>query len=142
MGLVYADIELRNIQDSSLEPVVVRSLVNTRALHLCIPEHVAIQLGVNFDDANKREVTFASGEKKLCPYVGPLQIGFGNRKCFSGALVLGDEVLLGATPIEDMDLIFHPARHTLTVNPDAPNIPTSTVKSIRGSRLLGSSTAG
>lgn len=128
MGLVHADIELRNIQDSSLEPVVVRSLVDTGALHLCIPEHVAIQLGVDFHTADKREVTIASGEKKLCPYVGPLQIGFGKRKCFSGALVLGDEVLLGAIPMEDMDLIVHPARHALTVNPDAPNIPASTVK--------------
>ena len=127
MGLVHADIEISNVRNGDLSPLAVTSLVDTGALHLCIPEHVAIQLGLDLQ-SNKREVTIASGERKLCPYVGPLQVAFGNRKCFVGALVLGDEVLLGAIPMEDMDLIVHPARQVLLANPDSPNIPASTVK--------------
>ncbi len=42
--------------------------------------------------------------------------------CLTGALVLGNMVLLGAIPIEDMDLIIHPAQLKLTVNPENPNI--------------------
>jgi hypothetical protein len=43
-------------------------------------------------------------------------------------MVLGDETLLGAIPMEDMDLILHPATRTLQVNPNSPNIPTSVAK--------------
>jgi clan AA aspartic protease len=128
MGLVHADIELKNLTNASFHPVVVKSLVDTGALHLCIPEHIAIQLGIDCSLADKREVTIASGEKRLCPYVGPLLISFENRTCFTGALVIGDEVLLGAIPMEDMDLIVHPAKKALLVNPNSPNIPASTVK--------------
>ena len=42
--------------------------------------------------------------------------------CLTGALVLGNMVLLGAIPIEDMDLIIHPAQLKLIVNPNNPNI--------------------
>lgn len=45
--LVHAEIEISNLGNAGYEPIVVRSLVDTGALHLCIPEHVAIQLGFN-----------------------------------------------------------------------------------------------
>ncbi len=64
------------------------------------------------------------------PYVGPIKVSFGNRFCYVGALVLGDEVLLGAVPMEDMDLIVHPSRREVTVNPASPNIPHARVKSL------------
>jgi hypothetical protein len=57
------------------------------------------------------------------PYVGPVKVSFENRICFVGALVLGDEVLLGAVPMEDMDLLLSPSRQSIVVNPSSPNIP-------------------
>jgi hypothetical protein len=42
--------------------------------------------------------------------------------------VLGDQVLLGAIPMEDMDLIVIPSTRTLDVNPRSPNIGTTTAK--------------
>ena len=42
--------------------------------------------------------------------------------CLTGALVLGESVLLGAILIEDMDLVIHPAKLKITVNPNNPNI--------------------
>jgi hypothetical protein len=57
-----------------------------------------------------------------------VKIQFGNRSCFSGALVLGNSVLLGAIPMEDMDLIIHPTTGSVVVNPDSPNIPSAIVK--------------
>ncbi len=51
-----------------------------------------------------------------------------NRGCFTGALVLGDEVLLGAVPMEDMDVLISPAKQALIVNPESPNIAMSIVK--------------
>jgi hypothetical protein len=49
-----------------------------------------------------------------------------------GALVLGDAVLLGAVPMEDMDLIMHPARQRLEADPRSPNIPHALVKRSTG----------
>ena len=43
-------------------------------------------------------------------------------------MVIGDEVLLGAIPMEDMDLVVHPSKLLLTVNPQSPNIPASVAK--------------
>ena len=126
MGLVHADVTLKNPRHPELQPVSARALADTGALHLCIPEHVAIQL--RLEQLYDREVTIADGSKRLCPYVGPVELRFGSRACFTGALVLGDEVLLGAVPMEDMDLVVSPATRTITVNPDSPNIATSTVK--------------
>jgi hypothetical protein len=48
--------------------------------------------------------------------------------CFTGALVLGDSVLLGAIPMEDMDLVVSPSAGTITVNLRSPNIPSALVK--------------
>jgi hypothetical protein len=71
----------------------------------------------------KERLPFADGSKQLCAYVGPLRIDFANRMCLTGALVLGEQPLLGAVPIEEMDLAIHPAQLKLIVNPANPNIP-------------------
>jgi hypothetical protein len=70
----------------------------------------------------------ADGRSRRVPYVGPIKVGFGQRFCYVGALVLGDEVLLGAVPMEDMDLVVNPARKEITVDPLSPNIPHARVK--------------
>ena len=126
MGLIYAKIELSNPRNGSIAPIIVESLVDTGALHLCVPEHIAIQL--DLQELYKREVTTADAKKHLVPYVGPITVKFENRACFTGALVLGDEVLLGAVPMEDMDVVVSPANQSLIVNPASPNIAMSIVK--------------
>ena len=127
MGLVYADIELINPKEQTLKPMKINALVDTGAITLCIPEHIVLQL--KLEALEQREVTTADGKKRLVPYVGPVQIRFENRNCFTGALVLGDSVLLGAVPLEDMDLVINPRLQTITVNPESPNIPAALVKS-------------
>jgi clan AA aspartic protease len=129
MGLVYADIELINPKEQILRPMKINALVDTGAITLCIPEHIVLQL--KLEALEQREVTTADGKKRLVPYVGPVQIRFENRNCFTGALVLGDSVLLGAVPLEDMDLVINPRLQTITVNPESPNIPAAVVKSSR-----------
>jgi len=126
MGLIHAQIELSNPKDGSLKPIVVKALVDTGAMTICIPEHVAVQL--RLEEIQKREVTTADEKSHVVPYVGPLQIRFENRTCFTGALVIGDTVLMGAVPVEDMDLVVSPAGETVTVNPKSPNIPSAVVK--------------
>ena len=126
MGLVNEKVLLKNPRLPELAPVDVVALADSGAVHLCIPEHVQIQLKLEAID--NKEVTLADGSKKLVPYVGPIELRFKNRVGFAGALVMGDQVLLGAIPMEDMDLIIIPKTRTLDVNPDSPNIASSIVK--------------
>lgn len=126
MRLSYASISLKNPRHPELAGMDVEALADTGAIMLCIPQHVAIQL--KLDVIEQREVTTADGKKHLVDYAGPLQIGFGNRSSFGGALVLGDSVLLGAIQMEDMDLVVIPREQRVAVNPESPNIPTAIVK--------------
>jgi len=126
MGLVNGKLFLKNPRLPDLDPVEVVAMADSGALHLCIPEHIQIQLRLEAIDS--KEVTLADGSKRLVPYVGPIELRFKNRVGFAGALVMGDQVLIGAIPMEDMDLIIIPKTRTLDVNPDSPNIASSIVK--------------
>lgn len=129
MGIIYADLRLANDAKPELEEISASALVDTGPLHLCIPEHVALQLQLK--TLEMREAILADGQPRQVRYVSPVRIELFNRHCVTGALVFGDQVLLGAIPIEDMDLIIEPARLKVTVNPRAPNIPLSIAKGNR-----------
>lgn len=126
MGLINANIQLRNPRLPELEPVEVDALADTGAVHMCIPSHVQIQL--KLEEIDKKEVTLADGCQKLFPYVGPIELRYKNRIGFAGALVMGDQVLLGAIPMEDMDLVVVPKTREVIINPSSPNIASSIVK--------------
>jgi clan AA aspartic protease len=126
MGLVYSNITLSNPVISNIKPIEVISLVDTGATYLCIPQHVANQLALS--ELQKREVTLADGSSSLVPYVGPIKVTFEDRICFVGAMVLGDQCLLGAIPMEDMDLVVHPKYFKLSVNPNSPNVASGLAK--------------
>lgn len=126
MGLANGRFVLKNPRLPALEPVAVDALADSGALHLCIPDHVRLQL--ELEPIDSKEVTLADGTKKLVPYVGPIEVRFKNRVGFVGALVMGDQVLVGAIPMEDMDLIVIPKTRTVDVNPDSPNIASSLAK--------------
>jgi len=64
----------------------------------------------------------------MVPYVGPIEVRFENRNCYVGALVLGGDVLLGAIPMEDMDVVISPLHRKIVVNPDSPNFAHAMVK--------------
>jgi clan AA aspartic protease len=126
MGLVTTKVWLKNPRRPELEPVEAVALADSGAVHLCIPPHVQIQLGL--EEIAKKEATRADGSKKLVPYVGPVELHFKNRVGFAGALVMGDQVVLGAIPLEDMDLVIISKTRAVDVNPESPNVATSVVK--------------
>ncbi len=120
MGLVYGDFTLRNARKRGLAPKFVRALVDTGANILCIPPTLAAEL--QLDEVEKRQVTVADGSTHWVPYVGPVQLSFGKRHSFGGAFVMGDEVLIGAIALQDLDLVVAPALETVTVHPQSPHI--------------------
>jgi len=126
MGLVHTKILLKNPRNCRIKPVKVNALADSGALHLCITEELRLQLKLKV--INHKEVELANGERMFVPYVGPVEIHFKNRIGFVGALVMGNEPLLGAIPMEDMDLVIIPKKRVLDVNPDSPNISSTTAK--------------
>ena len=129
MGLIHAKINLKNPRNSKVKPIDVEALVDSGALHLCVPEHLQLQL--KLEEIDKKEVTLADGSKKMVPYVGPLEVRFKNRVGFVGALVMGDQPLWGAIPMEDMDLVVILGKRVLDVNPDNPNVACSIAKGFK-----------
>ncbi len=128
MGLVTAKVILKNPRLPDLEAVEVHALADSGAVHLCIPECVRREL--QLEAIAEKEVTLADGSKRRVPYVGPIEMRFENRIGFAGALVMGDQVLIGAIPMEDMDLVVVPKTRSLEVNPLSPSIGTSIAKPV------------
>ena len=126
MGLVYANIILSNPVNPYLKPLATRCLVDTGSTYLVIPQHIAVQL--QLATLETREATTADGSSHTVPYAGPVKISFDTRSCFVGAIIMGDEVLLGEVPMKDMDLVIQPKLLKLNVNPESHNIPRSYVK--------------
>lgn len=126
MGLTNAQIELKNPAMPGLDAVTVDALADTGAVHLCITEDVRARL--QLAELDKKEVTLADGSRRKVPYVGPVELRYANRIGFAGALVLGDQTLLGAIPMEDMDLVVVPSTRQVMVNPNSPDIASSVAK--------------
>lgn len=106
--------------------MTVEALADTGSVHMVIPEHVRIQL--KLEEQDRKEVTLADGSKRLVSYVGPVKVRFKNRVGFVGVLVMGDQTLMGAIPMEDMDLIVQSRDRGVDVNPSSPNIACSIAK--------------
>ncbi|OYX64875.1 MAG: clan AA aspartic protease [Novosphingobium sp. 32-60-15] len=132
MGLVYQRIRIANAARPELEEVDAKALVDSRAIDLCIPKHVVNQLKLQV--LEQREVTTADGNKQVVDYVGPILVEVFGRKAYTGALVMGDTVLLGAIPMESMDLLIDPRRQVLIPNPENPNIPGAMAMGVRHAR--------
>src|ERR1700722_4879125 len=93
MGLAHTKIVLKNPRNAKIKSIQVEALADSGALHLCIPEYLRKQLKLEVID--QKQVELADGTRMFVPYVGPIEIHFKNRIGFVGALVMGNEPLLG-----------------------------------------------
>ena len=132
MGLIYAEIELINAEDivlarrfiigeEEIKRIKINMLVDTGSVYMCINENIQAQLQLPVIE--KRKGQLANGSIVEYDVVGPIEVKFKNRRCSVDAMVLpGDnEPLLGAIPLEDMDVLIHPYEQVLIVNPEHPN---------------------
>jgi clan AA aspartic protease len=131
MGLVYANITLINggdlemaqrhiIGEEEVKKMDVNMMVDSGAYMMAINESIQAQLELRFIE--KRKAILADGSVKEYDVVGPIHVKFQNRTAICSAMVLqGDsEPLLGAIPMEEMDVLIHPRRQELIVNPEHP----------------------
>jgi hypothetical protein len=58
-------------------------------------------------------------------YAGPVELALQGHDCFTGATVMGDRVLLGAIPMEQMDVVVDPRGMRVVPNPENPSAPGS-----------------
>jgi hypothetical protein len=131
MGYVHAEIGLTSCEDQTLarnfiigedeiRSIRIRMLVDSGAWMLCINENIQTILQLPY--IGERSFQLANGEWVTHNVVGPVEVRFANRQSSCNALVLpGDsEPLLGAIPREEMDVLIHPLRQELIVNPAHP----------------------
>jgi len=124
MGLVYEEITLKNVEDifkakngiikkHEIRQTTLTAMVDTGAGTLIINEPVRQLLGL--DVIEERQVTLANETKEMCKLTEPVEIHWKNRSSSVRALVIsgGGDVLLGAIPLEDMDLMVDPAKQRL-----------------------------
>lgn len=142
MGLLYADIELINGEDlvlkrhglctaESVRSIKARALVDSGAFELVITEDVASQLDLPV--VERRIVALADDSHCSVDVVGPIDVRFENRRTIVRAYVLpgATQVLLGAIPLEGLDVMIDPRQQKLIVNPLYPDMASSIIKNIQ-----------
>lgn len=139
MGLVYAELDLSNGGDvylnrqglpdeNEIKKVNVTALVDGGAYMLSINETIKTQLDLPVIE--KQFVTLADESLIEVKIVGPVEVRFENRRTSVDAVVLpGDaKVLLGAIPMEDMDVLVDQRQRKLVVNPKHPYVANKYLK--------------
>ena len=129
MCVIYTKIRIANPRHDIPRDLEVPAMVDSRSELLCLPADIVAELGLEANTTRIAET--ADGSYHRCRYVGPVRVRFEDRECYVGALELGDEVLLGAVPMEDMDLVVNPRLRAVTANPEHPNGPQTTVKIVQ-----------
>jgi clan AA aspartic protease len=110
------------LSDDQVNRLYIRALVDSGATMLAVPEFVKNQLDLR--QIRKIEAELADGSSSVYEVVGPIEVRFENRSTTVEALVVPDstKVLLGAIPMEGMDVLIDPKRERLIVNPESPDI--------------------
>src|SRR5687768_1706444 len=114
MGEIRTKVLLTNAVDDErarageILPTAVRkyeadALVDTGAVRSVVPVHVREQLGVGI--RGQRVAEYADGRKDSVDVTGPIVFELLGRDTLEEALVLGDEVLIGQTVLEKLDLL-------------------------------------
>ena len=139
MGLTYATLEVINTGDiavarrnlmpeADIRRAQVRMLVDSGAYMLCLNEHLQAQLGLDIIDTMEGEL--ADGSVTRLPVAEPVDLRFGNRQTSCRAVILpgAAEPLLGAIPMEDMDVLINPKNRELIINPANPYLAKKSLK--------------
>ena len=139
MGLIRTELEIANWSDIHLSKkgiiskdkirrMNVKFLVDSGASMMAINEDIVAQLGLEKVDSRLAER--ANGETIKLDVVGPLEVRFGNRRSSVDAMVLpgNSECLLGAIPMQDLDLVIFEKEERIMINPDQPYISKKSLK--------------
>ena len=102
------------------------ALADTGAVRSVIPPQVVQQLGLAI--RGQRVAEYAEGRKDVVDVTGPVIFDINGRDTLEEALVLGDEVLIGQTVLEKLDLLVDCTNQRVIPNPAHPDQPVTKVK--------------
>ena len=137
MGEIRVKVRLTNSMDEALHrrgqlaADKVRfydadAMVDTGAVRTVIPNHVMQHLGTQLRGQQVAE--YADGRKEAVGLTESIIMDILGRDTSDEALVLGDEVLIGQTVLEKLDLLADCANRRLIPNPAHPDQPVTKVK--------------
>ena len=119
MGMVHAEITLRNLYDDNLarggfiknediRTVTVTAVADTGSMHLVITEELRQKLGLEIKEEKTANV--ANGQQVKCHVTEGVEVQWKKRTTIIPALVIpgAKKVLFGAIPMEAMDLMVNP----------------------------------
>ncbi len=137
MGEVRVKVKLTNSYDESrrqrgeISKDEVRryeadALIDTVAVSSVIPENVMKILGLL--PRGRRVAEYADGRKDIVELTEPVSFNIIGRETEEGAMVLGDEVIIGQTILEVLDLQVDCRNQKLIPNPAHPDQPVVKIK--------------
>ncbi|MGH9837123.1 MAG: clan AA aspartic protease [Blastocatellia bacterium] len=138
MGEVRAKIKLTNATDevmaqmsrgkrAKVRQLEIEGVIDTGAVSLILPSHVANKLGLL--RMGKQVAQYADGRQDEVDVTSPVFVEVMGRRTTEEAMVLGDEVLIGQTVLEKIDLLVNSRDQKLIPNPAHPNQP---IQKVRG----------
>jgi clan AA aspartic protease len=137
MGEIKAKVTLTNAFDEELasngqlDPDKVRKLVldavvDTGAISSILPAHIVEKLGLRI--RGRRVARYADGRNDAVGVTSPVLFEILGRNTIEEALVLGDEVLIGQTVLEKLDILADCPGQRVIPNPAHPNQPVLNVR--------------
>ena len=137
MGKVRVKVKLTNSFDESLarrgkisekeiRTYEADALVDTDAVSSVVPLNVMKQLGVLA--IGTRVAEYADGRKDAVQLTEPITFDIIGRETIESAMVLGDEVIIGQTILEVIDMLVDCNNRKLIPNPAHPNQPVVKIK--------------
>jgi predicted aspartyl protease len=102
------------------------ALVDTGAVRTVLRQELVARLGLATRGRELAE--YADGRKEAVDVTGPVVVELEGRSTLEDALVLGDEVLIGRTVLEKLDLFVDCQRRRLVPNPAHPDQAATKVK--------------
>jgi len=124
MGMIQTEITLRNAADESkareglireqeIRSITITAVVDTGAASLVISENLREKLGLRI--VEERSVKLADGRRTACKLTEAVEVHWKDRHWPCAAVVIpnAETVLLGAIPLEGMDLMINPKTQEL-----------------------------
>lgn len=137
MGEVRVKVKLTNaideglarrgkISEAEIRTYEADALIDTGAVSSVVPRNVMEQLGVL--SIGTRVAEYADGRKDTVQLTEPITFNIIGRITSENAMVLGDEVIIGQTILEVIDMLVDCNNRKLIPNPAHPDQPVVKVK--------------
>ncbi|MDQ3633570.1 MAG: clan AA aspartic protease [Acidobacteriota bacterium] len=137
MGEVRVKVKLTNaldralarrgkIDEKDIRTYEADALIDSGAVSSVVPQNVMQQLGLQSD--GQRVAEYADGRNDVVELTEPIMFDIMGRKTTEGAMVLGDEVIIGQTILEVLDLMVDCNRREVIPNPAHPDQPIVKIK--------------